>query len=101
MNNEAQNDKSKTEQLSPDENLELEIEQTNDPEILRLRALQSDRQEIQKSLKYLKHVIDKISTRAKQINSLSKSKLDWKKFTKNEKIEKQLEQNRKAGYLEK
>lgn len=39
----------------------------------------------------------KISNRTKTINSVVKSKLDWKQYKTKEKIEQQLDQKRKSG----
>eukprot|EP01016_Furgasonia_blochmanni_P034307 TRINITY_DN3681_c0_g1_i1.p1 TRINITY_DN3681_c0_g1~~TRINITY_DN3681_c0_g1_i1.p1 ORF type:complete len:322 (+),score=48.27 TRINITY_DN3681_c0_g1_i1:359-1324(+) len=50
---------------------------------------------------YLAQVLKMISNKAKSINSVSKSKLDWGNFVSKEGIEKELERNRKDGYLEK
>ena len=38
---------------------------------------------------------------AKVINSITKSKYDWKDYTKQNDLEKRLAENRKDGYLEK
>lgn len=42
-----------------------------------------------------------INDQGKNVNCIEKSKIDWTKYTKEEKIEEQLEQNRKDGYLAK
>ncbi len=42
-----------------------------------------------------------IADQGKNVNCIEKSKIDWGKYTKEEKIEEQLEQNRKDGYLAK
>jgi len=61
-----------------------------------------DRIDIKNRFLYLKTVMEKISSKSKNITSIHKSKLDWKSFTKKEKLEKNFEQNRKAGgYLDK
>ena len=49
----------------------------------------------------MKSIIEKINSKAKSINALSKSKNDWQTFANKEKIDKQLEQNRKDGYINK
>jgi len=38
---------------------------------------------------------------AKNINSMTKSRYDWKDYTKKENMEKQFSENRKDGYLDK
>ena len=46
-------------------------------------------------------LVDIIDNQDKTINTIEKSKLDWDKYTKEKKLEKELEQNRKDGYLAK
>lgn len=48
---------------------------------------------------YLKSLLKTID--AKNINSMTKSRYDWKDYTKKENMEKQFNENRKDGYLEK
>ena len=48
---------------------------------------------------YLKNLLKVID--AKNINSMTKSRYDWKDYTKKENMEKQFNENRKDGYLEK
>ena len=52
-------------------------------------------------MKYAKELINILNTKTKNINSVVKSKLDWKQFAEKEKIQKELNRNRKDGYLEK
>ena len=42
-----------------------------------------------------------IGDKDKNVTSIEKSKLDWDKYTKDEKLEAELEKNRKDGYLAK
>ena len=42
-----------------------------------------------------------ISTSDKNVSSVTKSKLDWDEYTKKQKLEKELESNRKDGSLAK
>ncbi len=42
-----------------------------------------------------------IANKQKVINSIGKSKLDWKQFTKKEKMDKHFEKNRKSGFIDK
>lgn len=42
-----------------------------------------------------------IDNQDKNINAIQKTKMDWEKFTKEEKLEAELEKNRKDGYLQK
>jgi len=48
---------------------------------------------------YLKNLLKVIE--AKNINSMTKSRYDWKDYTKKENMEKQFSENRKDGYLDK
>ena len=45
--------------------------------------------------------MEKITSKTKSINSLSKSKYDWNQFARKEKIEQRLIYHRKGGYLDK
>lgn len=56
-------------------------------------------EELKKSWKYYHEVIKKITNRAKNINSIVKSKLDWKEYRTKENLEDKLEKNRKSGGL--
>lgn len=49
---------------------------------------------------YLNHVMRAIYNRSRKINSVGKSKLDWKGFVKQEGIEDKLKYNRKGGVIE-
>ena len=40
-----------------------------------------------------------IDNEGKNINTISKTKLDWDKYTKENKLEADFEKNRKDGYL--
>lgn len=48
---------------------------------------------------YLKNVLSVIDS--KNINSMTKSKMDWKDYTTKNKLEKNFAENRKDGYIEK
>ena len=52
------------------------------------------------SYHYLNHVMRAIYNRSRKINSVGKSKLDWKGFVKQEGIEDRLKYNRKGGVIE-
>lgn len=49
----------------------------------------------------LDELVGLISAENKNVNCIEKSKIDWSKHTKEEKLEEQLEQNRKDGFLAK
>ena len=42
-----------------------------------------------------------IDNQDKNINAYQKTKMDWEKYTKDEKLEDELEKNRKDGYIQK
>ena len=42
-----------------------------------------------------------IGDKDKNVTSIEKSKIDWDKYTKEQKLEGELEKNRKDGYLQK
>ncbi|EAR99481.1 bucentaur or craniofacial development protein (macronuclear) [Tetrahymena thermophila SB210] len=69
--------------------------------IQQLGQEEKHRLDMKNRFQYLQKVMDKINSKSKSITSIHKSKLDWKSFTKKEKLEKKFEQNRKAGYLDK
>mmetsp|Transcript_9047 Transcript_9047/g.13815 ORF Transcript_9047/g.13815 Transcript_9047/m.13815 type:complete len:91 (+) Transcript_9047:557-829(+) len=46
-------------------------------------------------------LVNMIDNKDKNINALAKTKLDWDSYTKEEKLESELEKNRKDGYLAK
>ena len=46
-------------------------------------------------------LVSVIDSKDKNVSSLDKSKLDWDKYTKEQKLEGELESNRKDGYLAK
>jgi hypothetical protein len=48
---------------------------------------------------YLQNLLKMIE--AKNINSMSKSRIDWKEYTNKANLDKQFSENRKDGYLEK
>lgn len=50
--------------------------------------------------RYLNHVVSMLKSRYRNINSVYKSKMDWKNFVKKEGIEDRLIYNRKGGALE-
>jgi len=54
---------------------------------------------LSQKFEYLKNLMKVID--AKNINSMTKSRYDWKDYTKKENMEKQFSENRKDGYLEK
>lgn len=43
--------------------------------------------ELRESFRYYREVIKKLTNKAKTINSVTKSKLDWNQYTKKEKLE--------------
>ena len=49
----------------------------------------------------LDELVGLISAENKNVNCIEKSKIDWDQYAKEEKIEEQLEQNRKDGFLAK
>lgn len=49
----------------------------------------------------LDELVGLINDQGKNVNCIEKSKIDWSNHVKEEKIEEQLEQNRKDGYLAK
>ena len=53
------------------------------------------------SWEYLRSVLRHLDNKAKSVNSISKSKLDWSKYTAKAGIDRELERNRKNGFLEK
>ena len=53
-----------------------------------------------KRFQYANKVLEMLKNKARTITSISKSKLDWKSFVKENKMEKALDNNRKGGYLE-
>ena len=46
-------------------------------------------------------LVNMIDNKDKNINALQKTKVDWDKFTKEEKLDAEFEKNRKDGYLAK
>lgn len=46
-------------------------------------------------------IVNVIDEKEKNVTSLDKSKLDWDKYTRDQKLEGELEQNRKDGFLAK
>lgn len=55
--------------------------------------------ELKGAWKYFHNVIRKIQSKAKNINSIVKSKLDWNEYKVKEKMEDRLDQHRKGGGL--
>ena len=49
----------------------------------------------------LDSLVTMIDNKDKNINALQKTKIDWDKHTKDQKLEGELEMNRKDGYLAK
>ena len=49
----------------------------------------------------LDSLVNMIDNKDKNINALTKTKIDWDKHTKEQKLEDELEKNRKDGYLAK
>ena len=47
----------------------------------------------------LDNLVSLIDNKDKNINTIEKTKIDWDKHTKEEKLDEDLEQNRKDGYL--
>ena len=72
-----------------------------EPTILTQSVEEVENKKRQEKFKYLNSVLSKISQKSKSINSILKSKIDWKNYSQNCKMDKQFEQNRKNGYLEK
>ncbi|KAL4456991.1 hypothetical protein ABPG74_014629 [Tetrahymena malaccensis] len=82
------------------EEKEEKVEVVQEP-VQQLGQEEKHRLDMKNRFQYLQKVMDKINSKSKSITSIHKSKLDWKSFTKKEKLEKKFEQNRKAGYLDK
>lgn len=59
-----------------------------------------ERDHLQTQYRYLNHVVSMLRSRYRNINSIYKSKLDWRNFVKKEGIEDRLSYNRKGGALE-
>lgn len=59
------------------------------------------KEDLKKRFDYLKKILEKLNNKPKVINAVKKSKMDWSKFTKKERIEDKLEKNRKNGILQK
>ena len=49
----------------------------------------------------LDQIVATIDEKEKNVSSIEKSKLDWDKYTKEQKMQAELSQNRKDGYLAK
>ena len=49
----------------------------------------------------LDNLVNMIDNKDKNINVVTKTKLDWENFTKEQKLEAEFEKNRKDGYLAK
>ena len=54
-----------------------------------------------KTYNELDNLVNMIDGKEKNVNALQKTKMDWQNYTKEEKIEAELEKNRKDGYLAK
>ena len=70
-----------------------ELKRLEDPDVV-------ERNTLSKQYAYLNHVIFSLQQRYRNINSVHKSKMDWKNFVKKEGIEEKLNYNRKGGALE-
>lgn len=54
-----------------------------------------------KTYNELDNLVNMIDSKDKNVNALQKTKIDWQNYTKEEKMEAELEKNRKDGYLAK
>jgi len=88
-----------------DENKPEEAPKQDEPSSLPSMEIQKDRDPIQVTMtlaqknEYLKSILKVIE--AKNINSMTKSKYDWKEYATKTGMEKQFAENRKDGYIEK
>lgn len=78
---------------TPDKPATAVEESSQDSEIVASKVTMRQKTE------YLKSLLKVIE--AKNINSMTKSRYDWKDYTKKENMEKQFSENRKDGYLDK
>jgi len=65
------------------------------------RIIQREKNQLKGTQSGLDNLVNMIDDGKRNINAISKSKIDWNKYAKDEKIESKLEQNRKDGYLQK
>jgi len=65
------------------------------------KIIQREKNQLKGTLSGLDNLVNMIDDGKKNITAISKSKIDWNKYAKDEKIESKLEQNRKDGYLQK
>lgn len=63
--------------------------------------IQSDKKKLGGQATELDSLVNMIDNKDKNINALEKTKIDWDKHTKEQKLEDELEKNRKDGYLAK
>ena len=61
----------------------------------------SDKKKLGGQASELDSLVNMIDNQDKNINALQKTKIDWEKHTKEQKLEDELEKNRKDGYLAK
>lgn len=59
----------------------------------------TDKEILENKYKYLNHVVAMLRSRYRNINSIYKSKMDWKSFVKKEGLEEKMNYNRKGGAL--
>ena len=60
----------------------------------------NEKEQLSAQYEYLNHIIHTLQQRYRNINSIHKSKMDWKKFVKKEGIEEKMSFHRKGGALE-
>ena len=63
--------------------------------------IQNDKKKLGGQASELDSLVNMIDNKDKNINALQKTKIDWDKHTKEQKLEDELEKNRKDGYLAK
>lgn len=59
----------------------------------------TDKEILENKYKYLNHIVAMLRSRYRNINSIYKSKMDWKSFVKKEGLEEKMNYNRKGGAL--
>lgn len=65
------------------------------------KILEREKEMRRERARYLAKILEKINSKTRVINSMAKSKMDWKQFSTKQQLDKKFEQNRKNGYLEK
>ena len=61
--------------------------------------MQQDKKKLGGQATELDSLVNMIDNKDKNINALQKTKIDWDKHTKEQKMEAELDKNRKDGYL--